>query len=986
MTIPLGKFIEPKPSAFSTPFRTLYDAIWEAETRFDLLFRREKGPVHVWAANRVRFYYELAQKLGIYTPQQQHTPAAQEHASLKLNSLFPVDAYIQTGALGLAAANRMRPYGCIYTEQYVRRLLEKGRGILLVHDQPEALVQHPRLQVITSRQLASLRSEAKDRLPKLRDVRIDKASADYWAEVDAFFRERLGLPLLDQARVEQLILQHRQALTVNEMLFGRIQPKCFILMTHYFRAPQIEAAQKAGVRVIDYQHGINSRYHLGYGFPHLQPTHRKIPYFPDEFWSWGDLWTDTDWFPHACCDPRPLGHYQAGDLTSQTYRQPAFQRTLLLATSWAMQKQFRGVARRLAELLSDWHILIKLHPRESEDAYADIAESFPNVSVVAGTTDIFETSRSADIVASICSSALFDVLMNGCKVIVINAPSVEYAEDFVQRFDVPILQPDASNIRDCIARCGTQNIRLDKVFAQPNDDYLDIALDSITSPSPHNTFRLPPTTAPVSTRLNGRLQRYAKSLSFGGFAAAAKRLSMPARRNQSLSHENAEASEAFRNETLIALKAAMEAQDSGRIGQLIIDLVRSGTTSRKYRTSFISAMWAVEQDSKRAARALLRGYIAVIPQHELAYNLPLYEHAVRLGVGSRFADRFNIRLRSHSRIWRSASALFAQTSHIAGRMCETVETLAASCDAEWLDSRVSQKDQRGLFMNLKQRLNAGEPFAMIRLGDGEVYGFSPDYVKETSLSHDRELRELVWWGSAQDASLRNRLCSEFISSLQSADYLGVPSPFRLLRDIPSSLADLRRPIDNWHRTVRAHFVLLTELSRLHRSGELDMARRQLVDERCHQPLFTQSLTRELLAERSHSVCISCFSKKQLNAALGIELFHDQVLLPPHQKVLDLVEESEIRTIPAPELIDTLYEQIDQVVRPGSTVLVAGGFVGKLLIARARAAGGMVLDIGASADYWIGRETRGKYDFSDYRRERTHTASSGQPSMGVTDAL
>lgn len=48
-----------QPSPFGTAFWDFCKVFWEAEARFDEVFRRDRG-VAVWAANRVRTNYDLA--------------------------------------------------------------------------------------------------------------------------------------------------------------------------------------------------------------------------------------------------------------------------------------------------------------------------------------------------------------------------------------------------------------------------------------------------------------------------------------------------------------------------------------------------------------------------------------------------------------------------------------------------------------------------------------------------------------------------------------------------------------------------------------------------------------------------------------------------------------------------------------------------------------------------------------------------------------
>ena len=88
----------------------------------------------------------------------------------------------------------------------------------------------------------------------------------------------------------------------------------------------------------------------------------------------------------------------------------------------------------------------------------------------------------------------------------------------------------------------------------------------------------------------------------------------------------------------------------------------------------------------------------------------------------------------------------------------------------------------------------------------------------------------------------------------------------------------------------------------------------------------------------------------------------QILLPPPEKVRDKVPESDLHAAHTPDLLDRFYSEIDSKVQKGDLVLVAGGFIGKLLIARAQAKGAIALDIGAAVDYWLGFKTRNVTDF------------------------
>jgi len=51
------------------------------------------------------------------------------------------------------------------------------------------------------------------------------------------------------------------------------------------------------------------------------------------------------------------------------------------------------------------------------------------------------------------------------------------------------------------------------------------------------------------------------------------------------------------------------------------------------------------------------------------------------------------------------------------------------------------------------------------------------------------------------------------------------------------------------------------------------------------------------------------------------------------------------------------------VAPGRMVLVGAGYLGKWIVHQAKAAGGIALDIGSIADYWMGLKTRSYQDLA-----------------------
>lgn len=153
---------------------------------------------------------------------------------------------------------------------------------------------------------------------------------------------------------------------------------------------------------------------------------------------------------------------------------------------------------------------------------------------------------------------------------------------------------------------------------------------------------------------------------------------------------------------------------------------------------------------------------------------------------------------------------------------------------------------------------------------------------------------------------------------------------------------------------------------------MNWAQKTLLDDRCHQELFTQSGVERFLQSGRPAVLVSCFSKEQINGAFGNDVFSEAIRLPPHSKVRHAVPDDAIARARMPDMMDDLLEQVDQQARKGAVCFIAGGIAGKLLLDQAKRSGGVGLDIGAVADYWMGINTRGPHDFVQFKQHKETT--------------
>ena len=271
--------------------------------------------------------------------------------------------------------------------------------------------------------------------------------------------------------------------------------------------------------------------------------------------------------------------------------------------------------------------------------------------------------------------------------------------------------------------------------------------------------------------------------------------------------------------------------------------------------------------------------------------------------------------------------------------------------ANLMNIRFDQVERRTLQDRIAHALETGRGLGLVRLGDGEAYGYAPtglDIAPDAAFVEDNETRERMWWGRVLPDPARIDIKHRFRAAVASADIIGVPSVYRMIRD--------RGPAGSPFGLTGGQRGLAVVLAKL--GTEIPLTDRILTEERCHQILFTRESLEALCNLAKRIVLVSCWRADQvaLTAAVPVR----EIVIPAHTKVAKATGLAS----GAPALFETFDDQIEAMTPlcgPGTLVLVGAGFLGKIFIAAARAHGAVALDVGAVLDYLAGYKTRSLAD-------------------------
>jgi hypothetical protein len=195
--------------------------------------------------------------------------------------------------------------------------------------------------------------------------------------------------------------------------------------------------------------------------------------------------------------------------------------------------------------------------------------------------------------------------------------------------------------------------------------------------------------------------------------------------------------------------------------------------------------------------------------------------------------------------------------------------------------------------------------------------------------------------------------------------LGIPCAGRAVRDLDLKSEGSVLEASRSGRGLRA--ILHAVRGRLDAGQPLPV----FVSSHLHQDLYKHGLYGRLLGGLSDIVCVSSYAAlpEMLTSRFGATSAVNITLRPEHSPTsrAELAHGIGVARRDSGREGWVLPEQMDGVIAAlpadlhGRLVIIAAGFAGKRIGEEARRRGGVALDLGSIADYWMGVRTRGYLD-------------------------
>jgi hypothetical protein len=241
---------------------------------------------------------------------------------------------------------------------------------------------------------------------------VTDAESALLQRIESEIRSGFGVAVPLERMVRDDLARRRVRLPLYQRVLRRIDPEVAFLTSSYNgRETFVEACQAEGVPVVELQHGVITKYHMGYSYPYDDKN-----VFPDYFFSFGRYWSEAVDLPLPDDNVIPIG-YPFLDKRVSEYQHVQTRDQVLIISQPPYAEGLSQFAVELSESeAADGTVVYKLHPKEYddwEDRYPHLADSAVEIS--AGDPPLYELFAESRVQIGVDSTALYEGLRFGLE-------------------------------------------------------------------------------------------------------------------------------------------------------------------------------------------------------------------------------------------------------------------------------------------------------------------------------------------------------------------------------------------------------------------------------------------------------------------------------------------------------------------------------------------------------------------------------------------
>jgi len=284
--------------------------------------------------------------------------------------------------------------------------------------------------------------------------------------------------------INKMIWKAYWGVKIAKSVLLKIKPKLLLIVNSYGFSEFVYAAKQLSIPVVEQQHGIISKYHLGYHFPNSK--YNSISTFPDYLLTFGKHWNTAAQYPIKPARVVPVGFHHFESQRNNHELIANKKNKHIFISQKTIGKPLSEFAVKWAEKFSDKHIYFKLHPKQFDSWQEELpalSNNAPDNIQVIGESgpDIYQLFSQCNCQIGVFSTALYEGLGFGLSTVIVRLPGWQYMETLIQ-YNYAIKFVDSiEQAFGFVETSGTGSINRNYFFTPNAIDNTLLAVDKILS-------------------------------------------------------------------------------------------------------------------------------------------------------------------------------------------------------------------------------------------------------------------------------------------------------------------------------------------------------------------------------------------------------------------------------------------------------------------------------------------------------------------------
>jgi len=238
-----------------------------------------------------------------------------------------------------------------------------------------------------------------------------------YEQINDRLKTKFGKSPLSVQKLELLVNNYYSDLTFFTRTFSRLKVKRVFLTQNGIQKGLLAAAKRLNIKSYEFQHGIVDAAHIAYNYPLIDYLDKQV-HLPDIIFSLSKFWFKDAFLPGVQIFPLGNNYFSQPILPLQSGAKAI---TVVSADVFGLALLEFLYSCLTAGLLVDKGIYFKLHPNQfaEKEFYKAKFRSYPQVQVISNEYGIGDLLNKTETVLTIQSTAVYEALQGGRKVILL---------------------------------------------------------------------------------------------------------------------------------------------------------------------------------------------------------------------------------------------------------------------------------------------------------------------------------------------------------------------------------------------------------------------------------------------------------------------------------------------------------------------------------------------------------------------------------------